>query len=623
MSHPLLALIIFIPILIISIAFGRKILTLMRVDFISPLEISIFGLATGFGILAYLIFIIGITGVLYIWTILAVVIIMGVFSVKEIGPLLKETLEIGRSLLRNPNGISGIAFRIGVFVVAAFAIIPSLAPSSGLDWDGLAYHLAIPQIYLRNHSIVYVPFISHSNFPFLTEMLYSIGLAFKSTGVAKLFHYAMYIGTAVAIYCICVRHVNSLTGRIAAILFLTTPVVAWEAGIAYTDLSTALYITMAVYTLLNWEKTDRQNWLVVCGIMCGFAFGTKVLAAIPIFSLCVWILIAKIRSKQFGSGIKLGLMVGCIALLIGSPWYIKSYIYTGNPFYPFLYNIFGGKYWSQGAADAYRGSQLAFGMGRGISQLFMAPWNLFANGVYFFDIPDAKNPKVWGVIGPVFMGLIPLAVYTLWKDRFMQKIAVFTLVFVITWFFLMQYSRYLITIIPMMCIIAGYAASEIHQKMMKSRYAVNAFICICVLLSVFNVYRMSINSLNAAVGTEPADAFLSRTLDVYDAEQWINMNLPDDAGIVLFDEVRGFYLNRKYIWGNPGHHEMIPWNSFTNGTDMVKFLEDMGYQYALVNVKFSTPDALHFRLIKDAVKKGNMLELYTSKGVTVFQFVKS
>lgn len=595
----------------------------MRIEFDSPLERSVFGLAAGLGILAYAIFIIGILGILYSWSILAVVVLIGILSLSEIPLILKESLESIRHFIPNSFRASDIFLKLSMITAAVFAMISVLAPSSGLDWDGLAYHLAIPQIYLRNHSIVYVPFISHSNFPFLTEMLYTLGLALKSTGVAKFFHFAMYLGTAAAIYAICVKHVNLSADRIAAVLFLTVPVAAWEAGIAYTDLSTALYITLAVYALLNWEKKGRRNWLVVCGIMCGFALGTKVLAAIPIFTLCIWIFIAGIRSRQWSNGLKLGLMVGCIALIIGAPWYIKSYIYTGNPFYPFLYSIFGGKYWSQGAADAYRGSQLAFGMGRGISQLFMAPWNLFANGVYFFDIPDPKNPKIWGVIGPVFMGLIPLSFCVLWKDRLFQKIAALTLIFIITWFYMMQYSRYLITIIPMMCVIAGYAASEINRKMMKSRHAVNIFIAICIFLSIFNEYRISADSLKAAIGLEPAEVFLSRTLDVYDAENWINTNLPEDAGIVLFDEVRGFYLSRKYIWGNPGHHEMIPWNSFANGSDMVNFLENMGYQYALVNVKFGTPDALHVRLISDAVKKGNMMELYTSNGVTVFRFVKS
>ena len=606
--------------MIISIAFGRKILAWMRIDFDSLLERSIFGFALGLGVLAYAIFIIGILGMLYAWSILFIVTLMGALAIREMGRMLGEIRYTVRNPERNTAGAAGIASAIGMILVAGFAIIPALAPSSGLDWDGLAYHLAIPKIYLSSHSIIYVPFISHSNFPFFTEMLYTLGLAFKSPGAAKLFHFAMYIGTSTGIYAICARHINSLTGRIAAILFLTVPVISWEAGVAYTDLSTALYITMAVYTLLNWEKTGRRNWLVVCGIMCGFAFGTKVLAAISIFALCVWILIAKARSKQWGSGLKLGLMVGCIALLIGSPWYIKSFIYTGNPFYPFLYDIFGGRYWSQGAAYAYRGSQLAFGMGRGAAQFFMAPWNLFANGIHFFDLPSPENPKIWGIIGPAFMGLIPLSIYLLWKERLIAKLAAFVFMFMVTWFVMMQYSRYLVTVIPMMCIIAGCGAAEINFRKMKSRHAVNVFVAVCILFGAFNGYRISADSMKAAVGLEPVETYLSRTLDVYDAERWINANLPDDAGIALFDEVRGFYLDRKYIWANPGHHEMIPWSSFADGGDMVEFLKGMGYQYALVNVKFASQNALHFRLIGDAVRSGNMRELYTSRGVTVFGF---
>lgn len=620
MLHPLLALPIAIPIIIISIAFGQKILVLLGVKTNSALERSVFGAGAGLGTLAYLIFAAGIAGFLYAWVILSIIALMGVLSFGEIIKFIKEIITTAKSLGKSKLKAAESFTIFGMVALGALAIIPALAPSSGLDWDGLAYHLAIPKLYLAKHSIHYVPFISHSNFPFLTEMLYTIGLSLGSTGIAKLFHYAMYLGTAATIYSMCARHINVITGRIGALLFMSVPVIMWEAGVAYADLATAFYITLAVYAVLNWEQTKAHPWIIICGVMCGFAMGTKVLAAVPIILLCVWILLASGRSKEWGSGFKLALAVGIISLLIGSPWYIKSYIYTGNPFYPFLYNIFGGKYWSQGAADAYRGSQLAFGMGRSVDKLFMAPWNLMANGTYFFDLPDPKNPKIWGLIGPAFIGLIPVYFASAGRNKTVLKIGVLSLMFGISWFILMQYSRYMITIIPLLCIPAAAAVDLANKEFKYAKHIVNGFTALCVILSITMGFIFSIGASEAAFGSISSEEYLSKTLDVYSMESYINKTLPEDARIVIFDEVRGFYLNREYIWGNPGHHEMIPWSSFRSGKDMVDFFIRNNYTYAMINWNVAGVDSQHVKLLLDAQSKGLAQEIHSERGIVLYEF---
>ncbi|MHB1001384.1 MAG: ArnT family glycosyltransferase [Armatimonadota bacterium] len=619
MAHPLLAIPIIIPFILISMAFGRMVLTLLGVKSASPTEHSIFGLGIGLGTMAYLILASGLAGILYSWTFILIPILMLTVSIKETIRLIREVTASAREQAKSKLKPAESFVILGMVALGALAIIPALAPSSGLDWDGLAYHLAIPKLYLAKHSIHYVPFISHSNFPFLTEMLYTIGVAFGSTGIAKLFHYTMYIGTAVAIYSLCARHLNSFIGRISVLIFMSVPVIMWEAGVAYTDLSTALYITLAIYAVLNWEKTNSTPWLVVCGIMGGFALGTKVLAGVPIVLLCVWILLASGVSKEWGRGFKLAFCVGIISLLVGSPWYIKSYLYTGNPFYPFLYNIFGGKYWSQGAADAYRGSQLAFGMGREFTKLIMAPWNLVAKGVYFFDIPNPANPKVWGLIGPAFLGLIPVYILNAGKNKTILKIGILSAVFVLSWFILMQYSRYMITIIPMLCIIAAAGVDIANRKFGMAKFVVNGFVAICVTISIITGLVFSLGTSEAAFGTVSDKEYLSKTLDVYDTETYINDNLTEDARIAIFDEVRGFYLDREYIWANPGHHEMIPWSSFKSGKEMVDYFLKENYRYAMINWNTANENDLHQRLIIDALSHGLFQEIYASKNVAVYE----
>ncbi|MGB9587162.1 MAG: hypothetical protein ACPL7O_03190, partial [Armatimonadota bacterium] len=205
-------------------------------------------------------------------------------------------LLAGRQIIETTNDITaglrrGIRIRVGFIPglltfssvsLAVLALMQTLTPPAGLDWDGLAYHLAVPKLYLLRHAIYYVPFISHSNFPFLTEMWYTLGLSLGSAIIAKLFHFFMYVGTALGVYSLCKEHINRTVGSVAAVIFMSIPVVFWEAGVAYADITTAFYLVLAVYAILNWEKSDMLSWLFISSLAAGFALGTKVLAAVPI-----------------------------------------------------------------------------------------------------------------------------------------------------------------------------------------------------------------------------------------------------------------------------------------------------------------------------------------------------
>ncbi len=145
---------------------------------------------------------------------------------------------------------------------------------------------------------------------------------------------------------------------------------------------------------------------------------------------------------------------------------------------------------------------------------------------------------------------------------------------------------------------------------------------LCVVLGILTGYALVVNGAGAALGLEPADHYLSRSLDVYDAEAFINSSLPEDARIVLFDEVRGFYLDREYIWGNPGHHEIVPWREFEVGADMVEFFRGRGFTHALVNWKFADLKARHQQLIVDALSTGEMVEVFGVRSASVCEFAE-
>jgi len=133
-----------------------------------------------------------------------------------------------------------------------------------------------------------------------------------------------------------------------------------------------------------------------------------------------------------------------------------------------------------------------------------------------------------------------------------------------------------------------------------------------------------------AVGLESPKDYLTRTLGgLYEAESYVNENLSANARIVLFDEARGFYLDRDYMWGNPNHHDITPWTTFHTGSDMVNWYRKNGYTHMLLDNrtwmdlrKRNEKDVIHDMLFSDAISHGLMREVYHSDTGTysVYEF---
>ena len=106
--------------------------------------------------------------------------------------------------------------------------------------------------------------------------------------------------------------------------------------------------------------------LALAAILMGFALSVKTLALIPL-ALSVVLLVSARAGWQ-----RAALFAG-IAVAVGSPFYLKSWVVTGNPVYPFGYRLFGGRgkdllhggrgldrCWGRRGANSFRGCQRIF-----------------------------------------------------------------------------------------------------------------------------------------------------------------------------------------------------------------------------------------------------------------------
>ena len=83
-------------------------------------------------------------------------------------------------------------------------------------------------------------------------------------------------------------------------------------------------------------------------------------------------------------------------------------------------------------------------------------------------------------------------------------------------------------------------------------------------------------------GAQSRDDYLTQNLGgLYTVSQYINENLPKDAKIIMYQEVRGYYIDRDYLWGNPEHHDMIPYDTFKTPDDLLNGLRKIGVTHIL------------------------------------------
>ncbi|NIM04808.1 MAG: phospholipid carrier-dependent glycosyltransferase, partial [Armatimonadetes bacterium] len=251
-------------------------------------------------------------------------------------------------------------------------LVGVLAPSAGTGWDGLAYHLAVPKIYLQHHRILVLPWMSHSNFPFAMEMLYLLGLALQGQALAKLLNFSCGVLIALAVYCWGNKSIGKGAGLLGMAIFISIPLVFWEATVAYNELAFALFCLLSIWAWWKKEEGPASRWIILSGIFAGLALATKMLAGFLVVFMVLAILWRKIEQSaddlsvkqktkpaskrpsekadetpsnpQTGIARPIALALWLVpALLVAAPWYVKSYLWTGNPVYPFFYDIFGGR----------------------------------------------------------------------------------------------------------------------------------------------------------------------------------------------------------------------------------------------------------------------------------------
>ena len=578
---------------LISIGVGKLALARFKMTGSDSGESIIFSAAVGFAIIGYSVFIFGICQILYPMVIYSFTCICAILALAGWLAAKKARIEspfLPRSEFyetRAPNGQMAAVINRCCLVILVISLLACmllvLTPEIGKD--ALTYHSGVPKMFLEHHGIYFIPGNIFANYPFFAEMLYIWGLSLKGEVLNKGIHFALALFILFSMWKFSRRYIrDNRFDSIPLLIFFTIPSVFLNAHVAYCDLTLAFYTFVAVYAFVNWVNTKEKLSLILCGVFSGIAMSVKYGGLYLPLSGCLGVLWGcrqnRISNKK---AVRFFSLYIFFTLIAGAPFYLKNWITTGNPLYPFFYQIFGGRGWSTTQAGYYDLFLKSLGMGRELVDYLLLPWNLS-----FYAEMD--SPRFDGLIGPVFILVLPFAIGMRKVAIEIKIVLVYCLLAFSFWASSAQQIRYLIPILPFLAIMAGLTFSYYHKNKI-----------IFTLLSIFiasglafNGYHIitdfrKIRPLSVLTANEDKSAFLTRMVPSYTMLRYVNTQLPENSYIFTI-----YMKNLTYLFNRPFYSDSM-FESYTIETilnnsktpeDVCLALKKKGFTHILYDINY-------------------------------------
>ncbi|RJP25104.1 MAG: hypothetical protein C4520_03025 [Candidatus Abyssobacteria bacterium SURF_5] len=593
-------------------------------------------LGLGLGFLMYTALAFGVLGLLYaqaIWLLMLVILVAAFPDLRRLSNEIRELFKKDRSKPATFS-LSGLAIA-GLWIITISLLIIALAPS--ITHDAMVYHLNVPHNYATEHKIVPIPYNLFSNTVLNMEMLYALALLIDDFVLANLLHFGLGLAALATLYAWARPLFGAAVARAAVLILFFNPLVLNEVSIAYVDLGMMFYFLLMMAALWKWKTEGDNRWFFLFCMYSGIFAGIKYTSLHGLIAAGAAVLAAETvaAKRDFRRLSKRFFIFAGIVLAAVLPYLVKNYLISGNPVYPLMYGIFGGKWLTPLQVERMLAYVDSHGMGHDWKHLVLLPWNLTIWGKPGYEYFDAVITPLWLIFLPVLFVIRRTAPVVKWL------LFVCTVYFA-SWLLSTHITRYLMPIFPLLSLLAAYVIVVLKEKgaavsplFGRISFAVIAAACGIVWFSFSFTYPLRVPAQFGPVvwGEQTGDEFLKETVPGYETFQYINKNLPLDARIAFFWDNRGFFCEREQIGDSvfeaPSMLELV--SEAGTAEAFYQKLKSMGIGFVLFNEFYFTkfpPFALSAedksRLDEDCMVfreflKGYCLPFYTSDGTILYE----
>lgn len=559
--------------LTLFVCFGLGRLALGRLAESALEQLTLFP-AAGLGVMSTLLFVLGLSHLLYRSAVLALLIIGALLlraNAERLWDLVRRAAEKYPSAAADP--LWGMCL-IFLFVSMIASVMVVLSPE--IAFDPVSFHFVLARDYALHHRLEIVPYFPYSYFPQGIEILYTLGFLLEGQITAKALTYAFFPLCAASVVLIGRRwFAESRAGALAAMAFFaTTPFIDWTGSVAKNDLALALYLLLALYSAVRWTETRRYGWLAAGVLFLGFSFGVKhvaILGAVPWALIVLWNWrCLRLRPQQAAA---LPIIFFCAGLY----WHARTFLLTGNPLYP------------EATRSALRSTTAA-----GHPQLtrldrlgiyLSVPWRIHFHGLLAFE---SQSPNPCGFVAIAFLPLL------FWPRRNSSQAARLVLVFCATYFLywagILIKVRYAIAAFGALFACLGDRVCRFHSDRNDAfrRYSVLALAAYCLAfsLTLALILQMSLPRLEFFTRRISPDQFLRKSLLTYPSIAALNRLAQPGERAYSVGNCSSFYaeVGFRCYYDADGNYSL----------DQIRGeLETMRYQYLLVSNAWAEPHHMH------------------------------
>ena len=520
---------------------------------LKPGERACWSFAAGFGVLGWIIFIIGALGLLE-GAVLLTVLVVGAGGV----------FLLGRPLVA-PVGRDAVFWSLAALlsVVAAFDLVEGLAPPA--DADSLAYHFALPKQFIAAGRLEFVPRAVDGGVPLLVQMTYIPALSLG--GETALTLWTMVSGWAVGalFYTVCRRHLSANWSLAATLVLLTTPTVLYGAGTGQVETRMAMFVLVAALAVATALMGGPLRYAVLAGVMAGFYMGSKYLGGVFVLASGLTLLAGR-------GWLRRGAVFAAGALVAGSQWYGWNWHHSGDPMFPLLFGWIeytNPAYWDRSHADFLR--DVFFDretvVPRNPLWLFLYPFRATLMG-------DAVMESGRTGLGPFVLLMVPFAMAGLWMRRerlgssALAPIALLVALHYALWFFTgsSQRVRHLLPVYPLVLLCVTAAAAAMRDRSAFSRPMVAVFaISIALQLAGHGIFTVA-HARHWLAGASRA-AFLERNVTAYGLATWLNANLKATDRVALGHRQLLYLIDVPVFFAHPVNQALLDLSPTTSGPE--------------------------------------------------------
>ncbi|WP_422926903.1 ArnT family glycosyltransferase [Singulisphaera sp. PoT] len=418
---------------------------------------------------------------------------------------------------------------LGLFLLTFIGtLLTSLAPVT--DGDALCYHLQVPKVMLWEGRVFFDPDLHETVYPLVTELLYAVGLMFRGPVACRLIQWVLGLVFAANVTALA-RTSLGVRAWWAGVFVLLVPAISNGMTAPLNDVALAAFGSSALVAWLR--NCDRPSWVssLLAGGCLGMALGVKYPALVLAGVLSLAFLAQAVQGTR---PIKLSVwdfsVFVAAAVVVGGPWYLRAYLATGNPVFPYFRQVFGGA----GLDEVLDVSRRA---------MPVTPWNILTVLSRMTLEPD-RFDSFSHQFGPIFLLFLPALLLERAPRRLLGLTAV-GLAYMLLCTTQRQSMRFVLVSLGPMAVGVAWLVDVWWRRRSLPSLAMVAVLMLSLGFETSLALARVRHGLPVIMGRETASDYLSQREPTYPVGNWIDSHLPADARLIGQDH-RGFYLPRPY-----------------------------------------------------------------------------